>query len=328
MLKLATIGTSAITEKFIEAANQIKKLNIIAVSSRKRASAEVLIKNTNINAKTLIVEDWKELINIVDCVYIGTPNGTHYEIAKFLLDNNIHVLVEKTATFKVSEFKTLIQIAEKNNLILMEAFRPIHYPQYDILKDFKKNHQIVTVNLTQSSYSRFMDDVLLGKIPSGFDFNLGRGTTYDMLVYPVEIAIDLLGDVKHVKSLTRKLSNGVSVISNVLLEHENGILTTINNSKMSYSGIYNELATIDKTNLVFDNPGNLAIIELHTWKQKSSKKVQTLFVKDKNVNDMIYEIQNFVDMILDNNIQERNRLLKLTLKTIKILESIDKEIDY
>ncbi|AVP49772.1 Gfo/Idh/MocA family protein [Williamsoniiplasma luminosum] len=328
MIKIGTIGTSYIADMFIHAVKQIENIEVTAVSSRKEQTARQLIERANLSSDTKIVEDWKELIAFVDCVYIGTPNGTHYEIAKYLLENNKHVFVEKTATFKVQEFEELMKIAQTKNLILMEAFKPIHYPQYQLLKDFKNQYDIVTVNLTQSSYSRFMPELKSGQNPSSFEPNLGRGTTYDMLVYPVQFAIDLLGDIKHVKSMKRKLPNGVSIINNVLLEHENGILTTINNSKMSFSGIDNELATEDRVNLIFDNPNGLKKIAICKWDQKYKSTVEEIFTNDKSINGMIYETQVFVDLIQNNDFAQRDKFLELTKKTIKVLESIDNEIDY
>ncbi|WWC59078.1 uncharacterized protein I303_101625 [Kwoniella dejecticola CBS 10117] len=60
-----------------------------------------------------VVED-KE----VELVVISTPNNTHYEYAKLLLENGKHVLIEKPICPTSKEAEELYEIAEKNGLIV------------------------------------------------------------------------------------------------------------------------------------------------------------------------------------------------------------------
>lgn len=326
MIRIGTVGTSSIVAKFVDAAKKTNGAEINVVSSRNQQNGMNFAQANIPDAQ--VIDDWKKFVGLVDAVYIGSPNGTHFAIAKFLLENNIHVLVEKTATFKAVELDQLLKIACANNLIVLEAFRPVHYPQYEFLKDFVNEYNITTANFQLASYSRFMDDVLVGKIPAGFQPDLGRGTTYDMLIYPLELAIDLFGDVKHVKSMRRNLNNGVAVINTVLLEHNNGILTTINNSKMSYGSIGNEIASVDKVNLTFDCVANMQKIDSHKWISKSEIQSHNLFTSDGKINDMIYELNTFIQMIEMQEFIVRDKWAQLTRKAICVLEAIDSNQDF
>lgn len=42
-------------------------------------------------------------IVIIDAVYIATPHNTHYEYIKKALNNNKHVLCEKSITLSISK---------------------------------------------------------------------------------------------------------------------------------------------------------------------------------------------------------------------------------
>lgn len=55
----------------------------------------------------------------VDAVVIATPVATHHQLAKRALEQGKHVLVEKPMTRSVAEGEELIELAEKNGLILM-----------------------------------------------------------------------------------------------------------------------------------------------------------------------------------------------------------------
>ncbi|WRT68239.1 uncharacterized protein IL334_005215 [Kwoniella shivajii] len=65
----------------------------------------------------------------VNIVYVGTLNVCHYEDAKLCLDAGKHVLLEKPATLNAAEWRSLVSIARKKNLFLMEAvwtrFNPV-----------------------------------------------------------------------------------------------------------------------------------------------------------------------------------------------------------
>ena len=47
-------------------------------------------------------DSFKKIIKKVDAVSIVTPTVTHYKIAKFFLENNVSVLLEKPMTQSVS----------------------------------------------------------------------------------------------------------------------------------------------------------------------------------------------------------------------------------
>ncbi|MGH9439525.1 MAG: Gfo/Idh/MocA family protein [Terriglobia bacterium] len=55
----------------------------------------------------------------VDAVVIATPVGTHFDLAKRALEGGKHVLVEKPMTQTVAQGEELIELARKNDRVLM-----------------------------------------------------------------------------------------------------------------------------------------------------------------------------------------------------------------
>ena len=86
--------------------------NLISIcdSSKKQFSQ---IKK--IYPKVKILEDYKKAImqTGVNLVVIATPTKTHYEIAKYALQNDKHILVEKPITQSSKELRSLYKIADK-----------------------------------------------------------------------------------------------------------------------------------------------------------------------------------------------------------------------
>ena len=68
-----------------------------------------------------VFSDPKDLISSkdIDAVAVVTPVFTHYELGKLVLENQKHLFIEKPFTFNVNQGDELINLADKNNLILM-----------------------------------------------------------------------------------------------------------------------------------------------------------------------------------------------------------------
>ena len=84
----------------------------------------VVDSNQNINLDEGIKNfpDLEDLLNSeinIDAAIIATPTNTHYEITKKLLNNGIHVLVEKPLSTKADEASELINLADEKNLVLL-----------------------------------------------------------------------------------------------------------------------------------------------------------------------------------------------------------------
>ena len=65
--------------------------------------------------KVKILDDYKKAIiqNGINLVVIATPTKTHYQIAKYALQNDKHILVEKPITQSLKELTSLYKIADK-----------------------------------------------------------------------------------------------------------------------------------------------------------------------------------------------------------------------
>ncbi|WP_338969156.1 Gfo/Idh/MocA family oxidoreductase [Spiroplasma endosymbiont of Labia minor] len=319
MIKLGTIGTSWITEEFIRSAKLNQDIKITAVYSRDKQKAIDLIKKTELSSARSF-SDFSEMLSQIDAIYIASPNGLHYSQAKFFLSQQKHVFLEKSMTFKLEEIIELRKIAEFNDVILMEAYKVIHLPQYKFLSNMVNHSLPFLANFQMNQYSSKMPLVKQGIYPPVFDPNLGKGSTYDILVYPVELAIALFGKVIEVKSLAQKLPNGVDLTNIVLLKHENGILTNISCSKAAYGRYFSEIYS-DKQTLSFKNCTQLNEIELYELEKDD---VKTLFKCKKDEQDAFaYETQMFIDLILNQNTKMKNFLLDISQETIRVLNLIE-----
>ncbi len=64
--------------------------------------------------------DYRDLFDLdLDAIVICTPPNTHHQIAKDCLEHGLHVLIEKPMTTNSADARDLIEVAERNGLVLM-----------------------------------------------------------------------------------------------------------------------------------------------------------------------------------------------------------------
>jgi len=74
--------------------------------------------------------DYKDIPAGLAGVVIASSTGTHHEVAKNFLEKGVHVFIEKPITSKINQGEELVELAEKQGLILqighLERFNPAY----------------------------------------------------------------------------------------------------------------------------------------------------------------------------------------------------------
>ncbi len=75
-----------------------------------------------------VVSDYTKLIPEIDAAVIATPTRFHHAVAMDLLQNGVHVLIEKPLTDSVADAEELVEVATKNDCVVqvghVERFNP------------------------------------------------------------------------------------------------------------------------------------------------------------------------------------------------------------
>jgi predicted dehydrogenase len=65
-----------------------------------------------------VVNDIKDVINDIDAAFVVTPTSTHFELVKYLLENNKHVFCEKPVCSNDEEANKLKQVAADKKVVI------------------------------------------------------------------------------------------------------------------------------------------------------------------------------------------------------------------
>ncbi len=318
-MKLGTIGTSWITESFIEASKDSKLLTLAAVYSRNEDSAQSFANKHEASTYFTNIEEMAKSTKI-DVVYIASPNSLHYEQTIMFLKNKKHVICEKPIFSTIKELDHAYQVAEENGVYLFEAIRNYHSPNFTVLKEtLNKIGQIRSANLHYLQYSSRYDSFLKGENPNVFSPEFSGGALVDLGVYPLYVAIGLFGQPTTANYTPVKLRNGIDGSGTLVLNYED-FTCSIQCSKISQSYIQSEI-TGEVGTFVLDKPSPISKITLINHKTQESASLEVSQVK----NDMLYEIQNITKIIQHNLEEDYKRLKEMSSIVLTITETARKQ---
>ncbi|HAL19280.1 MAG TPA: oxidoreductase, partial [Ruminococcaceae bacterium] len=132
MVRLATVGTSAITEKFLSAARKTGRFELVTCYSRTGEKGEAFAKAQGFKGCCTDISELAKNPDI-NAVYIATPNSLHYAQSRIFLENGKHVLCEKPITASAKEYDALLKLADEKGVIYAEAIMSRHFKGRKIL---------------------------------------------------------------------------------------------------------------------------------------------------------------------------------------------------
>ena len=97
-IRVGVIGLGYLGKFHFEKYRLNKSVNLTSIVDIDKKNLD-LVDSTDIYKTT----SFKDIIGKVDAVSIVTPTITHFSIAKYFLENKVHVLLEKPMTESVSE---------------------------------------------------------------------------------------------------------------------------------------------------------------------------------------------------------------------------------
>ena len=243
------------------------------------------IKNLkNYKDKYNISTNYKEIVDDVDAVSIVTPTVNHYEIARYFIERNKHVLIEKPMTQTVSEAKKLINLSKKHKKIIqighLERFNPVIRKVSSLIKNplFIEVHRLAQFN------------------PRSTDVNV----VYDLMIHDIDITTSLVpSKIKKISSFGKSIITNKIDIANARLEFFNGTIANLTASRISQKS-ERKIRIFEKDKYLSLDflQSKLKIVE--KVKKKSSKLFKTLEYNYKKTDALNDEIIDFINSIRMN----------------------------
>ncbi|MBZ9777533.1 Gfo/Idh/MocA family oxidoreductase [Psychroflexus sp. CAK8W] len=239
------IGLGGIAHKFASDLNDVEGAQLYAVASRTlekaRNFASEFDVETAYGSYEALAKDPK-----VDIIYIATPHVFHYENTMMCLEHGKAVLCEKPMAINAEQLKTMIQASKEKSLFLMEGlwtnFMP-HLQKVHQLNQYETYGKCLKVEADFSFKAKFDTEKRL------FNKDLGGGALLDIGIYPVFLALKLLGSPQEMEATCEFSSTGIDISNQINFKYASGATAKLSSSfaktTPSKAKIYFEKATVE-----------------------------------------------------------------------------------
>jgi predicted dehydrogenase len=161
---------------------------------------------------------------VLDVVYIATPHALHYEHGLLCLRHKKAALIEKAFAINALQAKELISVARSNHVFLMEAFWTRFLPHYLTVKEMIATGKVGTI---QSVIAEFGFKPIPPIAPRIYDPTLGGGSLLDVGVYPVFLALDILGKPDAIHAWMSPAPTGIDNQCSIHFKYNHGAMAQL-----------------------------------------------------------------------------------------------------
>ncbi|HKI70238.1 MAG TPA: Gfo/Idh/MocA family oxidoreductase, partial [Verrucomicrobiae bacterium] len=216
-VKVAVLGTGSLGKEHVRIYSELAaagQVDFVGVHDVVAETARKFAQKFHVQAFNSVAE----AAAASDALNIATPTSTHFELAKALLQQGKHVLVEKPMTDSAAQAAELVQIAQQKNSVLqvghVERFNPI----------FKYLE-------TAAPEPRFIETHRLSPYPAR---STDIGVVLDLMIHDLDVVLAFVkSSVTSVDSVGIPVLSKSEDIANARLRFANGCVANLTVSRVS-----------------------------------------------------------------------------------------------
>ncbi|UCH81704.1 MAG: Gfo/Idh/MocA family oxidoreductase [Nitrospiraceae bacterium] len=214
MINVAVIGVGSIGMHHARIYADMDDVKLVGVVDINYDRAHEVASQYNCHA----YRDYMEVIDTVDAVSIAVPTTLHFETGMDFLKHNKCILLEKPITSTIAEADSLINEAEKRNLIF----------QVGHLERFNSGVSLIS-NMVDRP--QFIESQRLSPF-------LGRGidvdVTLDLMIHDIDIILSLVNsEISDIRATGAKVLTENIDVAHAWIEFENGCIAEAVTSRMA-----------------------------------------------------------------------------------------------
>jgi predicted dehydrogenase len=239
--------------------------------------------------KTRYYSSLKEILDKVDVASVVVPTKSHYEITKELLNNGIHVLVEKPMTGTVSEAEDLIKLGRQNSVILQPGYIERFNPALEAIKKLDVSLKFIECHRLSPFTFRSAD----------------IGVVLDLMIHDIDIILYLSkSKVKKIDAVGVNVIADKEDIANARIQFEDGCVANITASRVSFEPMRRIRLFSENSYISLDYQKQEALI----YKKSPKLTLKSIDIENKGVSN-ITDLKNFSfgDMLKIERIKMNNQ---------------------
>ena len=213
-IKVAVVGVGSLGQHHARVYSEMENVELVAVVDRdEKRAAEIAAK-----FECAVYTDLKPLYGTIDAASVVVPTSAHHAVSKALLEEGIHLLLEKPITNTLKEADDLITASKSTGALLQVG----HIEQFNtgviLLKEHLNNPRFIECHRVSPFVGRGVDvHVIL-----------------DLMIHDIDIILSLVpSKLSEIRASGTAVLTEMIDIANVRLAFENGCVANITASRIS-----------------------------------------------------------------------------------------------
>jgi predicted dehydrogenase len=215
------IGTGAVAGKFVIGLRSTPGAEVSLVASRSAERAASFAAQLGIERS---VGSYERAAADIDVAYIATPPSEHRDNALLFINAGTAVLIEKPFAANTADAEAIIKAAQAANVFCMEGMWTRFLPAMQLARTLVADGRIGTPRTLSASFAIAN---IVDPADSFFRPELGGGVLGHRGVYPISLAVDLLGPAALVSAAVATGETGVDEEARALLRHPHDAVSMI-----------------------------------------------------------------------------------------------------
>ncbi len=216
-VKVAVLGTGSLGQHHTRIYSELHAAGKVELTGIYDAHAETARKIAD-KHQLRVFSSIAEAASASDALNVVTPTITHYEIAKELLAQGKHVLVEKPMTSETTQAAELIQLAQAKNCVLQVGHVERFNPVFKFLEDAATEPKFIECHRLSPYPARSMD----------------IGVVLDLMIHDLDIVLAFVkSPVVNVEGVGIPVLSKSEDIANARLRFANGCIANLTVSRIS-----------------------------------------------------------------------------------------------
>lgn len=215
-VKVGVVGCGILGSRHAEIYSRLPSVELVGVYDihpEKTESVALLCKSKAFSGL-------EEFYGKVDAISVCTPAQKHYEVARELLEHDIHLLVEKPITTRLEDADDLLRIAQERNLILQAGHIERFNAAVRVIKDIVRNPRFIECDRI-GPYDPRIQDV---------------GVILDLMIHDIDIVLHIVDSkVESVETIALSILSPTEDFANCRIRFVNGTVCNLTASRIARS---------------------------------------------------------------------------------------------
>lgn len=217
-IRWGILAPGHIASKFASDLATVKDAQLYAVASR---SLDKALAFKKAHQAKVAYGNYIDLINDpkVDAVYIATPHAFHKIYTIDCLRKKKAVLCEKPLALNSADVAQMVQVARQEDVLLMEALWTCFLPHFKEVLSFLSTGAYGEVISVEADFGF---EPVFDASSRLFDKQLGGGSLLDIGIYPIILALSVLGVPDHIEAQAQFFETAVDSSCQMKFHYKQG----------------------------------------------------------------------------------------------------------